>query len=313
MTYYDEELQSLQQQVMRKDHLKTVTEELYKQKSELETKVDELERIKCDEQTDVDRLQGRTLTALFYHILGKKEEKLDKERREAYSAAVKYETAVCELSAVNDDIVRYERELQTLSGCDKEYARALKEKADLIKSSGGDNADEILNLEEEIIYLKKQRKEMKEAISAGEKSKNIANEIKASLDEAKNFGVADMFCGSIFVDLAKHGALDEAQSKVEALQVQLRRFKTELTDVKINDDIHVAVEGFLRFADHFFDNLFIDWTVLDKIEESQNEVNKTAEKIDSVMNKLSQMMSHTEKKIASKRARLTELVLKTEI
>lgn len=66
-------------------------------------------------------------------------------------------------------------------------------------------------------------------------------------------------------DMVKHSHLDEAQQRVKYLQVQLRRFKTELTDVTIHADIQVSIDGFLRFADYFFDGLFADWAVLDKI------------------------------------------------
>ena len=104
MTFYDEQLQNLQQQVARKAHLETVLRDLHNQKKELDIKVADLNRAKQDEQTDVDRLEGRSLAAFFYAVVGKKEEKLDKERREAYAASVKYDAAVRELLAVEEDI-----------------------------------------------------------------------------------------------------------------------------------------------------------------------------------------------------------------
>ena len=94
MTFYDEQLQNLQQQVARKAHLETVLRDLHNQKKELDIKVADLNRVKQDEQTDVDRLEGHSLAAFFYAVVGKKEEKLDKERKEAYTAYVKYDAAV---------------------------------------------------------------------------------------------------------------------------------------------------------------------------------------------------------------------------
>ena len=38
-------------------------------------------------------------------------------------------------------------------------------------------------------------------------------------------------------DLAKYEELDNAQEQVEQLQVELRRFKTELADVEITADL----------------------------------------------------------------------------
>ena len=40
-------------------------------------------------------------------------------------------------------------------------------------------------------------------------------------------------------DLAKYEELDDAQKQIEQLQVELRRFKTELADVEILSLIHI--------------------------------------------------------------------------
>ena len=39
--------------------------------------------------------------------------------------------------------------------------------------------------------------------------------------------------GGLMADLAKYEELDDAQEQIEQLQVELRRFKTELSDVEI--------------------------------------------------------------------------------
>lgn len=313
MTFYDEQLQKLQQQVARKAHLETVLRDLHNQKKELDIKVADLNRVKQDEQTDVDRLEGHSLAAFFYAVVGKKEEKLDKERKEAYTAYVKYDAAVRELAAVEDDIARYEGELRGLSGCEKRYASVLKDKAAAIKESGTPDAEEMLRLEEQIAYLESQKKEIGEAISAGNKAMSIAEEVMAKLDDAEGWGTWDILGGGLLSDLAKHSSLDEAQELVETLQVQLRRFKTELADVTIHADLQVSIDGFMRFADYFFDGLFADWAVLDKIEESQNEVRNTIRQIEKVLEKLSSMMSKAEKEQANTKAKLNDLIVKAMI
>ena len=85
MTYYDEQLRILGQQVARKVHLEKLLRDLKKQKETLEAKVADLEHIKMDEEKDVDRLEGRGLVSLFYDVIGKKGEKLDKELSELYA------------------------------------------------------------------------------------------------------------------------------------------------------------------------------------------------------------------------------------
>lgn len=142
---------------------------------------------------------------------------------------------------------------------------------------------------------------------------SIADAVLSKLDDAEGWGTWDILGGGLLSDLAKHSSLDEAQGLVETLQVQLRRFKTELADVTVHADLHVSIEGFLRFADYFFDGLFADWAVLDKIEESQNEVKKTVTQIEKVLNKLSKMLDDAEKEQAEKNAQLNDLIVKAKI
>ena len=98
-----------------------------------------------------------------------------------------------------------------------------------------------------------------------------------------------MLGGGLISTLAKHSSLDEAQDQVQQLQTKLRRFKTELADVTIHTDMQVNVDGFLRFADYFFDGLFADWAVLDKISQSQSSVQTTKNQIESVLSMLRSM------------------------
>ena len=64
-------------------------DDLYVQEKEQKEKVEELRQEKEDEQKDVDRLEDRGLTALFYSLIGKIDEKMTKEQKEAYAASVK--------------------------------------------------------------------------------------------------------------------------------------------------------------------------------------------------------------------------------
>ena len=309
MTYYDEELQTLQQQIARKKHLQALLKELYTQRTELESKVSNLRDVMEKEQSDVDRLEGRGLTALFYGIVGKKEEKLDEQRREAVTARAKYDVALQEMDLVQRRISRYEEELATLKDVEMKYAYALKQKVQLLKASATPVSEKILQYEEQISNLENQKKEICEAISAGTKAKNIAEQVLSELDDAEGWGTWDLLGGGLLSDLAKHSSLDDAQEEIEHLQVQLRRFKTELADVTIRAEMQVNIDGFLRFADYFFDGLFADWAVLDQIEESQAEVKSVIKQIQAVLDKLASMLASAEKDQKAVQTKLDELIV----
>lgn len=308
MTYYDEKLQQLQEQMARSKQLEAMIKELRSQRDSLAAEVRELESIKLEEQADVDRLEGRSLAAFFYNVIGKMDEQLDKERQEAYAARVKYDAAARELEGVEADLRRYESELSALRGCEHRYDEVLKEKADAIKAAGGSNGEEILKLEERNAFLESQKKELQEAISAGNAALSTTQQVLSSLDSAEGWGTWDLFGGGLVADLAKHSHLDEAQGAIEQLQSQLRRFKTELADVTIQADMQVNVDGFLRFADYFFDGLFADWAVLDKINQSQSQVQNTKSQIASVLSRLDSMMRTLEQEQVQIKSKLDTLV-----
>ena len=314
MTYYDEQLKTLRQQMLRHRQLDTEIKELRAQRDQLSAKTRELESVKLREQADVDRLEGRSLANFWYNVVGKMDEKLDKERQEAYVAAVKYDAAARELADVENSIRRRESELADLRGCEERYARTLAEKREAIKAANHPQAAEILELEECLVFLDHQKKEIQEAVYAGRSAQSIAGSILSSLDSADGWNTWDMFGGGgIITHVAKHGHLDDAQEKVEQLQVSLRRFKTELADITIHADMQVNIDGFLRFADWFFDGLFADWAVMDRISQSKSQVQSTKSQIDQVLYRLDGMLSSAAQEQTRMKAKLDDLTVNTNL
>ena len=313
MAYYDEQLKSLQEKIARSRQLSSMIKELRSQRDALAARVRELEAIKLDEQSDVERLEGRSLASFFYNVVGKLDEQLNKERQEAYAARVKYDAALRELEAAENDLRRYEAEYNELRGCENQYEATLREKSAAVKAAGGATAEEILKLEERYTFLEHQKKELCEATSAGNAALSTARQVLDSLDSAEGWGTWDLLGGGLLADMAKHSHLDEAQGAIERLQSQLRRFKTELADVTIHVDMQVNVDGFLRFADYFFDGLFTDWAVMDKISRSQSQVQSTKNQIAQVLSRLNSMIRAVEQEQTQVKNKLDTLVLNAQL
>lgn len=311
MALYDERLRELQEKTARRRQLTAMAVRLRSQREALSARVRELEAVMRTEQADVDRLEGGSLAALFYQVTGQLDERMDKERQEAYAARVKYDTAAGELRAVEEDISRTEGELAALGDCEAEYERVLTEKRAAIKASGTAAGEEILDLEERDAYLESQKRELQEAYEAGLTARGTAGRVLDNLESAKGWGTWDLLGGGLIADLAKHGHLDEAQYEINQLQGQLRRFQTELADVTIQADVQVNVEGFLRFADYFFDGLLVDWVVLDGINQSREHILNTLSQIEKILSQLEDMMKVTEAEQAELKARLDGLTRET--
>ena len=95
-----------------------------------------------------------------------------------------------------------------------------------------------------------------------------------------------MFGGGLISDMAKYSHLDDAQRQINGLQRSLSRFRTELADVDIRTGIQIEVDSFLRFADYFFDNIFTDWAVLDRIRSTQSQVHEVDGSVRTILNRL---------------------------
>ena len=313
MSYYDDKLRTLREQIERQRHLNTVLNDLLSQRDDLSAKVRQLDEIRLKEESDVKDLEGKSLKKFYYNVVGKLDEQLTKERREAYEASVKYENAKRELDYVIGRIEECQKELHGLNGCQEEYAKILEEKAKAIKAGGNESAKRIKELEEAVIRLNSQLKELGEAITAGNQALDTARYISDELDSAKDLSTLDIFTDSFLVDMAKHSRLDDAQWQMKNLQVQLRRFKTELADVKISAEMSISIDGFLRFADYFFDGLISDWMVRDRIEQSRVQITDTITKISSVLNRLSSMEQSSREECEKRRKELCDLVTNTKL
>lgn len=306
-------LSELQQDMYQEQQLTNRIHTLEKRRGQLEDKVRDLELAKEKEEEDVEKLQGRSLSVLFHKILGKQQEMLDKEQLEAYEAAVKYDAAVRELETVKQNLNALRDEKVELQGSEDRYKRALRARIDELRRQKDAVGEKMTQLQEHKGELRKQQREVEEAEAAGRSALAIAESILDSLDSAKSWSTWDLIGGGGLVsDLVKHGHLDDAQDKVENLQVALGRFHTELMDVSISADLEVRVDGFLKFADFFFDGLLADWMVRDRINGSAEQVQEVRRSIEKIMDRLRSIGHQIEKEMQRMEAQIEEMALQQE-
>ena len=306
-----DDLFALQQKVAQKPLLESKLYELHTQRRQYDNQVISLRVASRKEQEDVEKLEGRSLANYFYKVIGKLDDKLDQERKEAYAAKVKLDAAERELAGIESDIKGIQEQITDVLVAEARYKDALELKRRQLKDSGTQVADQILSMEERIAALQAQKQEIKEAISAGYSARSTADRILSELEDADGWNTWDILGGGgIITHMAKHSHLDEAQDLVQELQSQLRRFKTELADIQISANMQVNIDGFLRFADYFFDGLFADWAVGDKISQSLSSVSNTKSEINRMLDKLNDMEKAVDQKIQQKKTKLEQFVVK---
>ena len=284
------ELKEAQAKLARREQLRVMLTDAAVQLNEITVRERTLYEQLQKENADVDVMERTTVTSLFYTLLGKKEEKLEKEQREAQAAKLAYQAVVRELADCRDRIDAMTRECDVLTAY-IDRCEALREQIREELRGAPATAEQILSLERELTENQTQLREIDEAVDAGQEAMEQIGQIESSLSSAENWGTFDLFAkGGIISSMAKHSALDEAQAGAEQLQIALNRFRTELADVRIDGEMgQLNMDGFLRFADWFFDGLLVDWTVLSHIHDSQASVSRVKEQMSDALARLDEL------------------------
>lgn len=303
------ELAMWKEKLARKKHLESMVAQQQSRQNGLREKTELLKTAMNIEQKDVDRLEKGGLVAFFYEMIGKKNEKLEKERGEAYAARLKYNAAAEELESLENSLRRNRVELESLADAPAQYEKHLCRVLEEIKASNDPKAAQIMELEQRMVDLQSLLKELREAIAAGKASKADADSAKGHLVDAEDWGTWDMFGGGMLADIAKYDALDSAQAAINRLQTKLSAFRTELVDVSIEAKLQVTIDGFTEFADVFFDGFFADWMVMDQIRTSMESINRVGRQLTEVLGRLTVMETDVLQQIEACKERLSALAV----
>lgn len=130
------------------------------------------------------------------------------------------------------------------------------------------------------------RKEINEAIVAGEQALNSLYAAQEKLDSAKGWGWADLLGGGFLTGMIKHSRIEDASRCMEDAKYHLKVFQKELSDIHLSLDLRMEVGGFLSFADFFFDGLVADYLVQSKIEDARRQVSDAINMISDIMRNL---------------------------
>lgn len=122
--------------------------------------------------------------------------------------------------------------------------------------------------------INSEQRELREAIAAGEEVLYHLGAVSKSLDSASNWGIWDMLGGGLFVTWAKHSRLNDAKEQVRKAEAACRIFARELKDVQMQLDANLELDGFLKFADFFFDGFFADIMVQSRIGSMRDDVRR---------------------------------------
>jgi hypothetical protein len=257
------------------------------QRKELVERVIELEKILKKEQKDVDKLEKKTATSLFYNLIGRMEQKHNKEKQEELAAAFKYNLAKDELQNIDIEISNMISEVRELKDASTLCKQAFDTKVEYIKSNNLPQAEELVQIESKIIYFQSQQKEIKEAMDVARRVLVSAERVQSRLDDAQGWATLDTL--GIFDTLSwisKKQSLDEAQDYIADLHRNLAKLKTELKDVNMAIDVSRITDGFAGYSDLIFDSFLFDILTSSKISSASKDVKKIHKQVVGIYDEL---------------------------
>lgn len=282
----DRELKQTRQALARIRKLEAELPELEAQLAQCGQAEDETRVVLAREQADVEELEGVSLASFWARLKGDREERLDQERREALAAKARYDAARRDREDLERRLTSARQERDSLLLQEDHYRDLLQEKEDLLRRTGGEKARALIQLEESAGEVRRQMREVQEAVSAGTNARWALEEMASALDSASGWGTWDILGGGMLATMAKHSALDDAQRLGDQARQALSRFRTELADVSAVEVPDVELGGFAAMADYLFDGLFADLYIQGQISDAQAGVNHSLEQVNWLLSSL---------------------------
>jgi len=286
-------------------------EEIRKAESDISGLLRKYER----ESRDVERLQKDSFSAFLFKLIGKYEDKLEKEQRDEINAKIDYDRAATHLETLISEKDDLAIQISGLKSEERKFQAELNNRRNELSgnplASDGIRYVELENKRKAIIS---QITEIEEALKIASRTKATAQKTAKSLDSAEGWATFDAFTrGGIITHMAKYSHIDEAEKNFNVLSHDLRELKAELSDVQgLTIDGISEISSGQRIIDFWFDNIFTDLSVRRKIKDNAEQINRLIKNINKVESALRAKLSEKEKDFVENRKLEEELLVLTK-
>ena len=238
------------QELAIKGRIDPILSKLYVKRDELEVALENLNSAMQKEQADVEKIEGMTVSSIFYTVIGQKDKKLEKEKAEAAIAEEEYYALQNELSELNEEIKKYERELRTVRGCDLRYGRLLPQILDEIRASDTLEAKAVIDTFDSLTRIEEKLQKLDEALEL------CRDALKNAMDSAKYLAESEDYSKKlahsnndtlITIRSKIRVILSEAQPIVDELCRQIKRLDADLVGSRI--DFYIKIDLIFPFDD----------------------------------------------------------------
>lgn len=251
----------------------------------------------------LNKLEQSSFINLFRNWSGKRDELIEQNLDRVAVTELKLIEAQLMLEDLQDDVVDIVHKLNAINEpyIEQQLQKLNDEKQQWLAQHAPQLAEKLTAIAEQQTLCKQLTKEIQEAIDAGNGALSALTDAGFALHEAESYSTWDTFLGGGFMATAmKHEKLEMTNSYIHSAQMALQRFSNELLDVKDmrNETIEIGTDGFVKFTDFFFDNIFTDWSIHSKITTAMNQISRVQDDVANTLRELQQKLTVTLKKEA---------------
>lgn len=260
------------------------------------------------EEADVVQWSRAGFGPFVYWLIGRLDERREREQNEAEEVSVRLadqadraERVRLALAAAHHEL-RSTRELATVDAA-RELVRSL------LHEFLPDDAEELGRVERHYARTVTDLRETEEALMACEHAIDCCEATLAPLASAARWGTWDMWGGGMIASSIKHSRIDDGLAHLQRLNMALARLRREASDVRFSVEVPRGLEAGsgARTLDVWFDNIFSDWNMQDRIERMQTTVGSIGTHLVGVHRQLSEHRTLLQEREVPARAAIDRL------
>lgn len=229
----------------------------------------------AEELADVDRLESMSMTRILAGLRGSRDSDLDRERAEAQAAQYAAAEAGARRAAADREVTELVVRINALGDLDARRDLLLAEREAEVAAdpaSSGTSA-RLTELATALGTREAELRQVDEAAVAAQHALGALARAAEHLGSAGSWSTYDTFFGGGMVtDMVKYDRLDKAGQVIRQADAALGHLATELADVGLRAVGVIEVDQMTQFFDVWFDNIFSDWAVRDRISRAHDQV-----------------------------------------
>lgn len=268
------------------------------------------------EALDVDELQKDKFSHTLLKLIRLYEGKVNKETQEMLSAKLEYDKAAERVKQLAQEKAELAKKISELAADKKLFDTEYIQRENLIKSKISQQAfSSYTELERQQFELTKQIAETDEALHAASRVISAAANAVNHLKSAEGWATYDVWGGGgILSHMAKYDHIDDAKAELNRLSSLMKDFENELRDVNLYDVCaYAGIDSTTRAVDFWFDNIFTDLNVRDKIRDDMYQIQKLMGQTDQICNKLKNNKEQIKKMLSEAEIKKNRLVMDFEV